>query len=88
MKALITSAVCSSLFFVAACNNSNEATTEQTSVPSIQKTALASGIERANMDTNIRAQDNFYRHINGGWMNSHDIPADKTAIGSFYDLRD
>jgi len=88
MKTLITSAVCSSLLFVAGCNSSNETTTEQASVPSIQKTALASGIEKANMDQNVRAQDNFYRHINGGWMNSNDIPGDKTAIGSFYDLRD
>ncbi len=54
----------------------------------VQKIALASGIDKANMDTNIRPQDNFYRYINGGWMNSHNIPGDKTAIGSFYDLRD
>ncbi|MCJ8319303.1 MAG: peptidase M13 [Colwellia sp.] len=88
MKALITSAVCSSLLFVAGCNSSSETSSELASVPSIQKTALASGIEKANMDQSVRAQDNFYRHINGGWMNSNDIPDDKTAIGSFYDLRD
>jgi endothelin-converting enzyme/putative endopeptidase len=91
MKALITSAICSSLFFVSGCNNNNnnsETSIDQTAVSSIQQTALTSGIEKANMDNSVRAQDNFYRHINGGWMNNNDIPGDKTAIGSFYDLRD
>jgi len=85
--ALLTGAVCSSLLFVAGCNN-NSSTTENTVTPVIQKTALASGIDKANMDTSVRPQDNFYRYINGGWMKSHEIPGDKTAIGSFYDLRD
>ena len=40
------------------------------------------------MDTSVRAQDNFYQHINGGWLKNTEIPGDKTAIGSFYDLRD
>ena len=88
MKALITSAVCSSLLFVAGCNDNNETAIIQPVVTSSPKVALVSGIEKNNMDTNIRAQDNFYRHINGGWMNNNDIPNDKTAIGSFYDLRD
>jgi putative endopeptidase len=88
MKALITSAVCSSLLFVAGCNDNNETAINQAAVTSSPKVALVSGIEKNNMDTNIRAQDNFYRHINGGWMNNNDIPNDKTAIGSFYDLRD
>ncbi|MDP7592282.1 MAG: M13 family metallopeptidase [Litorilituus sp.] len=89
MKAIITSAVCSSLLLLSACSdNDNNTPAAQSSVEAPQKTALASGIEKANMDTNIRPQDNFYRYINGGWMNNHKIPADKTAIGSFYDLRD
>ncbi len=88
MKALITSAICSSLLFVSGCNNNSETSIDQTAVSSIQQTALTSGIEKANMDNSVRAQDNFYRHINGGWMNNNDIPGDKTAIGSFYDLRD
>jgi len=87
MKAIITSAVCSSLLLLSGCSN-NEDATAATSITAPQKTVLASGIEQANMDKSIRPQDNFYRYINGGWMNSHEIPGDKTAIGSFYDLRD
>ena len=84
---LLTGAVCSSLLLVAGCSN-NASTTDNTVTPVIQKTALASGIEKANIDNSVRPQDNFYRYINGGWMKSNEIPSDKTAIGSFYDLRD
>jgi len=87
MKAIITSAVCSSLLLLSGCSNNDE-TTANTSIAAPQKTALTSGFDKANMDNNVRPQDNFYRYINGGWMNSHEIPGDKTAIGSFYDLRD
>lgn len=87
MKAIITSAVCSSLLLLSGCSNSDSTATGASMVKE-QKTALASGIDKANMDMNVRPQDNFYRYINGGWMNSHEIPGDKTAIGSFYDLRD
>ena len=87
MKKIITTAVCSSLLFIAGCNdNTNTKTT--TEVPVMQKTALASGIDKATMDLSVRPQDNFYSYVNGAWLNAHEIPGDKTAIGSFYDLRD
>jgi len=85
MKALLTSAVCSSLLLLSACNNTESETTKQVVM---KKTALASGIEQANIDNAVRPQDNFYRYVNGGWLNASEIPGDKTAIGSFYDLRD
>ncbi len=88
MKAIITSAVCSSLLLLSGCSNSDNNDTTQSSVEAPQKTILASGIEQANMDKSVRPQDNFYRYINGGWMSKNEIPGDKTAIGSFYDLRD
>jgi len=86
MKAIITSAICSSLLLMSACTSQEDS--NKTSSFSSPKTPLVSGIEAANIDSNIRPQDNFYRYINGNWLNNNDIPADKTAIGSFYDLRD
>tara|TARA_R110000744_G_scaffold68920_10_gene140104 strand:+ start:2430 stop:4490 length:2061 start_codon:yes stop_codon:yes gene_type:complete len=85
MKKIITSAVCTSLLFIAGCNTSPKAAVE---APVMQKTALASGIDKANMDLSVRPQDNFYRYVNGAWLNNNEIPGDKTSIGSFYDLRD
>ena len=59
MKTIITSAVCSSLLLLAACNNNTESTeTTKQEVLAMQKTALASGIDKANMDLSVRPQDN------------------------------
>ncbi len=86
MKAIITSAICSSLLLLTGCTTQTD---DNTNAPfTTQKTPLASGIEKANLDTSVRPQDNFYRYVNGNWLKNHDIPGDKTAIGSFYDLRD
>ena len=86
MKAIITSAICSSLLLMTGCTTQADSRNNAPLVA--QKTALASGIEKANLDTSVRPQDNFYRYVNGNWLKNHDIPDDKTAIGSFYDLRD
>ena len=87
MKTILTGAICSSLLLLSGCSNSDSTATE-TNVAAPQKTVLASGIDQANMDKSTRPQDNFYRYINGGWMNSNEIPGDKTGIGAFNDLRD
>ena len=87
MKAIVTSAICSSLLLLSGCSNSDSTATDSSKI-AVQKIALVSGIEQGNMDKSVRPQDNFYRYINGGWINKNTIPDDKTAIGSFYDLRD
>lgn len=88
MKAILTGAVCSSLLLMAGCNSTNEQTNKQANSPELTQSALASGINKATMDMSVRPQDNFYRYVNGGWLKANEIPADKTSIGSFYDLRD
>lgn len=88
MKAILTSAVCSSLLLLSGCTDTESKKSEQVTELPLKKSALASGIQQQNMDTSIRPQDNFYRYVNGGWLNANTIPSDKTSIGSFYDLRD
>ena len=51
-------------------------------------TALGSGIDLQFFDNSVRAQDDFYRHVNGTWLNSTEIPADKGRYGSFDKLSD
>ncbi len=36
----------------------------------------------------VRPQDDLYRHVNGRWLTSVEIPADKAGIGAFILLRD
>ena len=47
-----------------------------------------SGIARANVDDSVRPQDDFFRHVNGTWLKTTPIPADKSRIGSFISLRE
>ena len=49
---------------------------------------LTSGIELANMDTTVRPQDDFFRYVNGNWLATTEIPADRNTTGVFMDLRD
>jgi len=53
-----------------------------------QAPPLTSGIELANMDTSVRPQDDFFRYVNGTWLENTEIPADRTSTGVFMDLRD
>jgi len=39
------------------------------------------------LDKNIRPQDDFYNYVNGRWMKTAEIPADRSRWGSFDELR-
>ena len=48
----------------------------------------SSGIDRSTFDPSVRAQDDFFRHVNGTWLKQTVIPPDKSRIGAFPALRD
>lgn len=50
--------------------------------------ALGSGINRDALDPTTRPQDDLFRHVNGLWINSHEIPADRARDGAFHALHD
>jgi predicted metalloendopeptidase len=41
------------------------------------------GIDLSGMDTRARPQDDFWRYVNGGWLDRTEIPADRSNYGSF-----
>lgn len=47
-----------------------------------------SGVERSAFDVKVRPQDDLFRHVNGGWIQSAEIPAEQPMYGSFIQLRD
>jgi putative endopeptidase len=53
-----------------------------------QQPQLSSGISPTNMDTTVAPQQDFFRYVNGNWLSSTDIPADKARWGSFDELRE
>ena len=46
------------------------------------------GINLSYMDTTVTPQENFFRYVNGRWLDTNEIPADKTVWGSFNELRE
>ncbi|MCA1799097.1 MAG: M13 family peptidase [Xanthomonadaceae bacterium] len=51
--------------------------------PARAERPLGLGVDLANMDRSVRPQDDFFRFVNGGWLASNEIPADRSRWGSF-----
>ncbi|MGA7689377.1 MAG: M13-type metalloendopeptidase [Jiangellales bacterium] len=49
---------------------------------------MKSGIDLRHVDESVRPQDDLFRHVNGGWLSTAEIPADKARYGEFMRLRD
>ena len=49
---------------------------------------LKSGIDLSHVDPSFAPGDDLYRHLNGGWLKSHQIPADRASDGVAYALHD
>ena len=47
-----------------------------------------SGIDAQYIDPTVRAQDDFFTYLNGKWLRSAQIPADKARWGTFDELRE
>ena len=45
------------------------------------------GLDFSNQDSSVRPQDDLYRHFNGGWLSTAEIPADRATDGAFMALR-
>lgn len=61
---------------------------ESTTVTAPVAAPGALGVDLQNMDKSVRAQDDFYYHVNGQWLAKTEIPGDKSNYGSFSQLYD
>ena len=52
------------------------------------KAGVSSGIATQYIEPGVRPQDDFFEHLNGKWLKSVEIPADKSTWGAFHQLRD
>ena len=89
MKARLAALVCVGI--LSACSapeNPPEKTAASAApAPAAAAPVASSGIEFP-VDTATRAQDDFYRYVNGKWLASTEIPADKPAYSVFSKLAD
>ncbi|HEX5581823.1 MAG TPA: M13 family metallopeptidase N-terminal domain-containing protein, partial [Gemmatimonadaceae bacterium] len=46
------------------------------------------GVTLSHFDRSVRPQDDFYRYVNGTWLKTTKLPADKASYGAFTVLRD
>ena len=64
---LSSAVVCAATF--AACG-------QPAAPPAPAPAPLTSGIDAAGLDKAVRPQDDFYKHVNGGWLTKTEIPAE------------
>ncbi len=50
--------------------------------------SMVSGIDRQYIDPATRAQDDFFKHLHGKWLQTVAIPADKASWGTFNQLHE
>jgi endothelin-converting enzyme/putative endopeptidase len=84
MRLSLLSAACVAAL-LAACSNDQGAAP----VAEAPKAAIGTfGIDTAAMDTTVKPGDDFYRYVNGTWVSTFQMPADKARYGIFDALRD
>ena len=80
MSRLLVCAVSAALVVGCACH--------ETAVPNNPAPGLTSGIDLQWVDKSVRPQDDVYQYLNGKWLKSFQIPADKGVYGSFTAIDD
>ncbi|HKY19170.1 MAG TPA: M13 family metallopeptidase [Rhizomicrobium sp.] len=45
------------------------------------------GVDMTSLDKSVKPGDNFFLYVNGGWLKTAQIPADRASAGSFQDLQ-
>ncbi|PHS21452.1 MAG: peptidase M13 [Robiginitomaculum sp.] len=87
---LITGAV---IALLAACSPANETANTQSGDETAEAANTAPelgsfGIDTAAMNAEVKPGDDFFRYVNGTWLDTFEIPEDRTRYGSFSVLTD
>jgi predicted metalloendopeptidase len=57
-------------------------------VPPAAVSTATSGIDTQYIDQSVRVQDDFFTYLNGKWLKTAEIPADRSSWGTFMKLRE
>ena len=50
-------------------------------------TGTSNSLDLTNVLSDVRPQDDLFRHVNGVWLRDAEIPADRARFGAFDELR-
>ncbi|WP_027377704.1 M13 family metallopeptidase [Kaistella palustris] len=78
----------SGIVYLNSCTTTKSATPETTQSSVGNAEVADEGLNLSFMDTTVRPQDDFFNYVNGNWMKTAEIPADKSSWGSFNALRE
>jgi putative endopeptidase len=73
----------SALLLLSACGQGSTP-----AAPPEEAVVLSSGLDLQYMDTSVKPGDDFFRYMNGTWLDETEIPADKASYGGFTLLHD
>ncbi len=59
-----------------------------TGLNAVGQDAAKSPLDAADFDRSVRVQDDLFEHVNGTWLKTAEIPADKSNYGTFGKLAD
>ena len=51
------------------------------------ETPKVPGIDLTKMDPTVKPGEDFFKYVNGSWLENTEIPSDRTSWGSFNELR-
>lgn len=73
---------------LAACSEAPQTNQSSSDAEQQVEQQLSSGVSLNNLETSVRPQDNFFRYVNGQWLERTEIPSDRARWGSFDELRE
>lgn len=77
---------CAVVLGLSACSPKQENTTDTSVAVQQTKAQPISGVNTEYFDEAVKAQDNFYLHVNGKWLATTEIPGEYSNYGTFTKL--
>ncbi len=75
--------IAAGIFMLNACSHHSDTAMVEAKDAMVKK-AMHSGLRLQNMNRSVRPGDDFNAYVNGGWIDSTEIPADKASYGIGY----
>ena len=73
---------------LAACAGNQAPAVSASAQHAAPQPVLRSGIDLQYADSSVRPQDDVYQYLNGKWLRTFQLPADKGVVGSFTAVED